>query len=907
MFERGEGADNAIVRPVRLSTPSIQPVETDESPALASAASPMQQLAFGLFASRAQKLGEPVGFADLAAARRSRVQSAAVQAPTPVRPLSEILPYDRFIQLLQHTVRQIPDLDPLWSWQETTDTAGADEVYLQGGVLRGVLIWLHEQLQTKSPEEIESMPLASTEDLLTQLADRDLLSLALTEEQLEAEVPYVDEENYEVRSPLDQRNAVLMGGTTLEKAGVSPVSIIDPLDGLEHFWKGQLVYATGEWRSAPTQGYSLLDGALRHLRFVHDLWFLEVPPDSLERLQAVGPSEFGVNGRTAMSKHMIEKPLAKFLESVGRDVVRALDILRVSEFLPTISDGNYQFQRDVLDPSTGAQHLPRLVAKLVERGFDGTDLRQARRVLRLSAEEQVHFTRVAASLLGDDPEQVLELFETRPGADHGPYGRTLAAAFSPEDFGGAGWTDAHRERLGGLLTAASSAEFFFRDAFEQNEVAAMSTTQIALGITMPERGDYGAVTRHELITTTRELLDALATRPEDEKTALADLLFDVLAYEVDFDVSSNSDELAMLLFSKLDPKSESVQMRMFEEAKDGSNRTEMLDVLAKLSAPCHALKEAVAAEVHDQIDPPPKPPPPVRSGKKRRTRKKPRERPIPTVDVRMAQLAAAYGVGDEARTYLVTGLERELDRTPPNHLNLARLFGPLGAFDDAPAELVERYFEMAEAHVLSGGIEDDSDRLVGGTQVFIRTADRADLARRLGGLVEKAWAADVPMDGLLHAWARALKDLSDAAPKEEARDTLLARLADETIPIDTTCFHAWAYWGPKDVTLDIDWPTYFRALREGDPRDLARGHQSAARELVQPKVLDQEHIDYLNGVIATELEGAPFEPILDHLLSQRLFQTRENLELLDAYFARTGVDSGPIWKLAERIRWRFED
>ena len=57
-------------------------------------------------------------------------------------------------------MRRIPDLEPLWSWQETTDTPGADEVYLQGGVLRGVLIWLHEQLQTKSPEEIEALEVA---------------------------------------------------------------------------------------------------------------------------------------------------------------------------------------------------------------------------------------------------------------------------------------------------------------------------------------------------------------------------------------------------------------------------------------------------------------------------------------------------------------------------------------------------------------------------------------------------------------------------------------------------------------------------------------------------------------------------------------------------------------------------
>ena len=159
------------------------------------------------------------------------------------RNLDEIITFPQFQELVKHKIDMVPDLKVFWDWQRQKNIR---DIYAGGGRLRGLLLWIHKQLQTRSYQEVWNMAVPRFEDLAIATnvdVDRDFYTPDHLKQAVKDWMPawdVIDQSFYNA--------ATANGGSTLDKIRVSPIQIDDPAHGLEHFYHGQCAELSSEYR-----------------------------------------------------------------------------------------------------------------------------------------------------------------------------------------------------------------------------------------------------------------------------------------------------------------------------------------------------------------------------------------------------------------------------------------------------------------------------------------------------------------------------------------------------------------------------------------------------------------------------------------------------------------------------------
>ncbi len=630
-----------------------------------------------------------------------------------VRALSDVVSFERFRAIAQDAVARVPDLE-----------------------------------------------VPDSETLLRQPADRDVLALGglakLATEQVETLG-----DGWECLAPLDQRNNVSLGGPTIEKVGVGPRGIEDPLGGLEHFWRGELVFHhDGSERSSVQHGYSVLAEALRFLRFANELPGLEVDDASWARLAKIGPREMGNLGRGAQGKYLIEKPLAKMAHAVGDDTRKVLGLLREHDLLACVADGPYQLQRALFDPAEDPHAMKKLVARLVADGWNANELRDARRILRLSPAEAVTFTELALSMVAAPKDALVEAVA---GIETIAFSMRLADTLESDP--------AMREAVDALRSPVA----FYTAMFTRSELAAGSNLEVTFGIAVPRDGGLSEQIQSEQLSVAQRMLASLAGRPEADKSELAELLFRVADYDDELDPPHGSDRVAYAILKALDSADADVQMRCFEGVVDRSlGYHDISEILLALSRPSDRLKEAVAEKVDAYL-----------AGDTK------------GLDVELTRLAYRFGLGDRLRSETIQSIEAALDADAPPLSEIGSSLRLLAHAEDVPEPLVQRVMADFDAYVATAELHDDFDNFPASVSVFMRAQGRDDLVQRFTDALGERLAKDPPDDKffLMETWLRSVVDAGESV-RANARDTFLAVYADG---VPERMADRYKYVGPSDT------------------------------------------------------------------------------------------------------------
>ncbi|NUM57600.1 MAG: hypothetical protein HUU56_03165 [Bdellovibrionaceae bacterium] len=192
-------------------------------------------------------------------------------------------------ELAQYNIRRIPELQNLWKWM---DSESRSDIFWTGSSARGFWSWHYKKLQTQTIEELRHMPAPGLKeflprggydiDLVGPIADKDKI-LSLLPKGFEMDI--IDQDTYQ--------KLVELGGPTIGKIILNPIKIVDPLQGLEHYHKGQLVFKSvpeKNFRTHPivkSDDYSKTEMALRFIRLSYDLPELQVTLESVDQIKDV--------------------------------------------------------------------------------------------------------------------------------------------------------------------------------------------------------------------------------------------------------------------------------------------------------------------------------------------------------------------------------------------------------------------------------------------------------------------------------------------------------------------------------------------------------------------------------------------------------------------------------------------
>ncbi len=161
------------------------------------------------------------------------VSNAPAQRPAGPRALKDLITYEQLEALLKNSLTRVPDRPPT----------------LEGRALRGLLRWLHGQLQTMTPEEISKLPIPPLSDLRGTSLPAPPWSPAKT------------------------------GGPTIDGASVGGWAIDDPMNGLRHYYEGKLVF------HPVAAAASRAEHVLSFLCLQKELPELVATPESLETIR----------------------------------------------------------------------------------------------------------------------------------------------------------------------------------------------------------------------------------------------------------------------------------------------------------------------------------------------------------------------------------------------------------------------------------------------------------------------------------------------------------------------------------------------------------------------------------------------------------------------------------------------
>lgn len=189
---------------------------------------------------------------------------------------------EQWLSLIQWHLSKMPELQQIWSGRRTMQVKGqissSQDFYIGGGLLRGLIFWLEDQLEEQTFEKIKNIQSPRISDLILAEADKDIFIKGIDPFLLSHEI---DVTGWDLIRDQDLSESLKAGGSGIEKVGVNPEIIYDPLGALEKYYLGSLVYLNSsdadfvELRkrdenhsSGGFHGNSKIALVLRHLRFI---------------------------------------------------------------------------------------------------------------------------------------------------------------------------------------------------------------------------------------------------------------------------------------------------------------------------------------------------------------------------------------------------------------------------------------------------------------------------------------------------------------------------------------------------------------------------------------------------------------------------------------------------------------
>ena len=261
-----------------------------------------------------------------------------------------------FKTILRQYVHQIPDLQQLW---RNVDSQQTRPVYLTGGVLRGAIHHLKQEIdyygvdraQRTSPRWAESL-------LLQQWSDMDLVAPKQWREWVQSHL----RQSWDILSSDFMEDSTLVGGSTIEKVRVSPWEVIDPDNALRDYLAGRLVFLPGSYTNhGEIFGNTRLAQALRFLRLSVNLPEAEITPESWRRLRQISDQEWNSIRRGQESDYWVTKGIKKLYHAVDQSPDRFITLLQKANLLNLLAHHHFSLTPD--EPLNARQ-----VSVLAQRG-----------------------------------------------------------------------------------------------------------------------------------------------------------------------------------------------------------------------------------------------------------------------------------------------------------------------------------------------------------------------------------------------------------------------------------------------------------------------------------------------------------------------------------------------------------
>ncbi len=210
--------------------------------------------------------------------------------------------------LIKVKMGEIEDLKLLWEWRDSNkgSWSSTQDIYIGGGILRGLLKWIHLSLQEGTFESVMETTPPNLNELINTESDKDLFIFGLSPSLFRDgnrgnNVSTAG--NIGLWDLLEQGfsgSSLQSGGATIEKSGVNPDFIYDPSHGITDFINGILSYVDvpetkfkrGRRRWFFRGGGDVVKNNLktilflRFLRFQYELPFLKISPVTKEELIA---------------------------------------------------------------------------------------------------------------------------------------------------------------------------------------------------------------------------------------------------------------------------------------------------------------------------------------------------------------------------------------------------------------------------------------------------------------------------------------------------------------------------------------------------------------------------------------------------------------------------------------------
>jgi len=345
-------------------------------------------------------------------------------------PLTEILSFDEFRDLVKDSVGRIPDLQTLWQWKSDKGVKG---LYFTGGAFRGLLLYLHQELQTKSPDEIKNQKMPNIDQLLIiKDADRDMVAPDNLVKGIKGWLPY---QHWDILGEKFFTDMSRNGGATIDKVRAHPGFVQDYSDAFEKFYEGKLEFFlpdADEFLKSSKEtivGDTRLGLALRFLRFTADLSPAARPtPESLERIRQIPEleknfipqnhkltneySDFNDGDWSGKARYRIKKALKKFWQAHKDKTIPSLVLLKDAGLLKFIAEKRY-------GPNYNWSNAATFVEPLHNAGFTAEELRYAAAICVWSIDSGIQFKKNALKFTKSFADLVWVLgFEVSPSDDY---------------------------------------------------------------------------------------------------------------------------------------------------------------------------------------------------------------------------------------------------------------------------------------------------------------------------------------------------------------------------------------------------------------------------------------------------------------------------------------------------------
>ena len=250
-----------------------------------------------------------------------------------------------FESLLKHHAYNLPELKSLWG--EVANTQIKDQVYLSGGVLRGLIQWVDRMTRVYGVQATFGLHTPSADQLLLQeWSDTDLIAPRQYSDWINQRTLG----HWDILDPSFMRDSTLSGGVTLEKVGVNPFGkIYDPENAIRDYLQGKLVFrkpSNNQVSPGQLRGNTQTAQALRFLRMAQNMQYVKPTPESMMIIQGLAADEIYRLQRGGDEDYWVLKSLKKLYQSTHRDTRRFLQTLKSAGLLSLLAAYHYSLTLD---------------------------------------------------------------------------------------------------------------------------------------------------------------------------------------------------------------------------------------------------------------------------------------------------------------------------------------------------------------------------------------------------------------------------------------------------------------------------------------------------------------------------------------------------------------------------------